>query len=341
MDLPVFYSKSKRYINQMALTGIPVALGTPGLGGINPLQNRMSTLFTQGGLQMSKAALVGLTLFPSTGYVGVNLFAVKQTISGSLKALAYVAGLILSFYTHKYMSNIPAQVVKWFLLLAPPWYVYDILQVIDTYFNGFHNPIGEVEPVKETRGQWILTLSLIGLIMGTLSASVATSLLNSPLTKMLFPQAIISQYISIGSYGGSSALILMGLMGIFFSEDTPQAAERGAIPLGGQAALAGAPLAGAPLAGAQGALGAPLAGAQVAQGTQVAQGAPLAGALAAQNVINRAYQAGGGISLPPLSSFLKYKRSTNIHESTTFLCLLGIIFVGGVLLSTLRAKDNP
>jgi hypothetical protein len=327
MDLPVFYSKSKRYINQMALTGIPVALGTPGLGGINPLQNRMSTLFTQGGLQMSKAALVGLTLFPSTGYVGVNLFAVKQTISGSLKALAYVAGLILSFYTHKYMSNIPAQVVKWFLLLAPPWYVYDILQVIDTYFNGFHNPIGEVEPVKETRGQWILTLSLIGLIMGTLSASVATSLLNSPLTKMLFPEAIISQYISIGSYGGSSALILMGLMGIFFSEDTPQAAERGAIPLGGQPAVAGAPLLPA--------LPPPPPSAPPPAG------APLAGALAAQHVINVANQSGGGISLPPLSSFLKYKRSTNIHESTTFLCLLGIIFVGGVLLSTLRAKDNP
>ena len=50
-------------------------------------------------------------------------------------------------------------------------------------------------------------------------------------------------------------------------------------------------------------------------------------------------QAGGGMSLPPLSSFLKYKQSTNIHESTTFLSILGIIFVGGILLSALRAKD--
>jgi len=296
--------------------------GVPALpGGLvaNPVQNKIASLFAKGGVQMSKAALVGLTAFPSTGYVGVNLFAVNQTISGSLKALSYVLGLVLSFYTERYMSNIPAQVIKWILLFLPPWYVYDILQVIDTYFNGFKNPIGEVEPVKATTGSWILTLSLISLILGTLSASVATALLNSPLTQMIFPQGITSQYVSIGSYGGSSGLILMGLMGLFFSDDTGTAT---------------AP----PATGAQ-----PLVPPVVAPAVAPTLPAPVppAVASAAQQVGQALRMAGGGeMSLPPLSSFLKYKKSANIHESTTFLSLLGIIFLGGILLSTLRAKDT-
>ena len=298
---------------------LPAAAALPGIPA-NPLQNRMASLFTKGGLQMSKAALVGLTAFPSTGYVGVNLFAVNQTISGSLKALSYVLGLVLSFYTQKYMSNIPAQVIKWILLFAPPWYVYDILQVIDTHFNGFKNPIGEVEPVKATTGNWILTISLISLILGTLSASVATALLNSPLTQMIFPQGITSQYISMGSYGGSSGLILMGLMGLFFSDDTGTAAPAAATqaqPLVPPTAPATAP-ATAPVT-------APAVPPVASAAQQVGQALRMAG--------------GGEMSLPPLSSFLKYKKSANIHESTTFLSLLGIIFVGGILLSTLRAKE--
>ena len=296
------------------LPGVPPV---PGGLGANPVQNKVASLFAKGGLQMSKAALVGLTAFPSTGYIGVNLFAVNQTISGSLKALSYVLGLLLSFYTQRYMSNIPAQVIKWILLFLPPWYVYDILQVIDTYFNGFKNPIGEVEPVKATTGSWILTLSLISLILGTLSASVATALLNSPLTQMIFPQGITSQYVSIGSYGGSSGLILMGLMGLFFSDDT---------------GMATAP----PATGAQ-PLVPPAVAPAVAPSVAPAV-APIASA--AQQVGQALRMAGGGeMSLPPLSSFLKYKKSANIHESTTFLSLLGIIFVGGILLSTLRAKD--
>ena len=302
------------------LPGVPPL---PGGLGANPLQNKISSLFAKGGLQMSKAALVGLTAFPSTGYIGVNLFAVNQTISGSLKALSYVLGLLLSFYTQRYMSNIPAQVIKWILLFLPPWYVYDILQVIDTYFNGFKNPIGEVEPVKATTGSWILTLSLISLILGTLSASVATALLNSPLTQMIFPQGITSQYVSIGSYGGSSGLILMGLMGIFFSDDTGTAT---APPATGAQPLVPPVVAPAPSV-------APAVAPVVAPAV-----APIASA--AQQVGQALRMAGGGeMSLPPLSSFLKYKKSANIHESTTFLSLLGIIFVGGILLSTLRAKD--
>lgn len=298
------------------LPGVPAL---PGGLGVNPVQNKIASLFAKGGVQMSKAALVGLTAFPSTGYVGVNLFAVNQTISGSLKALSYVLGLVLSFYTERYMSNIPAQVIKWILLFLPPWYVYDILQVIDTYFNGFKNPIGEVEPVKATTGSWILTLSLISLILGTLSASVATALLNSPLTQMIFPQGITSQYVTIGSYGGSSGLILMGLMGLFFSDDTGTAT---------------AP----PATGAQ-----PLVPPVVAPAVAPTLPAPVppAVASAAQQVGQALRMAGGGeMSLPPLSSFLKYKKSANIHESTTFLSLLGIIFLGGILLSTLRAKDT-
>ncbi len=289
--------------------GVPALPGVPGGLGINPLQNKITSLFTRGGIQMSKAALLGLTAFPSTGYVGINLFAVNQTISGSLKAISYVLGLVLSFYTQKYMADIPAQVIKWILLFLPPWYVYDIIQVIDTQFNGFKNPIEEVEPVKATTGTWILTLSLISLILGTLSASVATAILNSPLTQMIFPQGITSQYISMGSYGGSSGLILMGLMGIFFSDDTGTAT--------------------AP----------PATGGQPLVPPSVAPPVPTPGELA-EGAIGALRQAGGGMSLPPLSSFLKYKKSANIHESTTFLSLLGIIFVGGILLSTLRAKDT-
>ena len=295
------------------LPGVPGVPPLPGGLGINPLQNKITSLFTRGGIQMSKAALLGLTAFPSTGYVGINLFAVNQTISGSLKAISYVLGLVLSFYTQKYMADIPAQVIKWILLFLPPWYVYDIIQVIDTNFNGFKNPIEEVEPVKATTGTWILTLSLISLILGTLSASVATAILNSPLTQMIFPQGITSQYVSMGSYGGSSGLILMGLMGIFFSDDTGTATAPPAT--GGQ----------------------PLVPPSVAPPVAPSV-APVASA--AEQVGETLRMAGGGeMSLPPLSSFLKYKKSANIHESTTFLSLLGIIFVGGILLSTLRAKD--
>ena len=295
-----------------------------GLGGVapiqNPLQSKIAKLFSAGGLSMSKAALVGLTAFPSTGYVGVNLFAVNQTISGSLKALVYLLGLLLSFYTQKYMSNIPAQVVKWILLFAPPWYVYDILQVTDKHFSGFKNPIRNVEPVKPTTGEWMLTPSIISLILGTLSASVAAAILNSPLTKMIFPQGITSQYISMGSYGGSSSLILIGLMGIFFSDSDSKTSVVAAAAPAAPAAPVAAPVA------------APAAAAPVA--------APVTAPDAAiSNVMGALNQAGGGMSLPPLSSFLKYKQSTNIHESTTFLSILGIIFVGGILLSALRAKE--
>ncbi len=107
----------------------------------------------------------------------------------------------------------------------------------------------------------------------------------------------------------------MGLMGLFFSDDTGTATAppaTGAQPL--------VPPAVAP------ALGPPVPPAVASAAQQVGQALRMAG--------------GGEMSLPPLSSFLKYKKSANIHESTTFLSLLGIIFLGGILLSTLRAKDT-
>jgi hypothetical protein len=284
-----------------AVPPLPGGLGAlPGALGANPVQSKLAALFTQGGIPMSKPALIGLTAFPSTGYLGINLFALEQKMSGSLKALTYILGILLSFYTQSYMSSIPAKIVKWILLFAPPWYVYDIIQVIDSKFSGFKNPIKDFEPGKPTTGTWILTISLISLILGTLSASVAAAILNSPLTQMIFPQGITSQYVSIATYGTSSSLIGIGLMGLLFSEDTP----------GNTTISSGAPL---------------------------VPPVPTPGQLA-EGAIGALRQAGGGMSLPPLSSFLKYKKSANIHESTTFLSLLGIIFIGGILLSTLRAN---
>ena len=249
---------------------------------------------------MSKPALIGLTAFPPTGYVGINLLAVKQNLSGLLKGGSYALGVAAALYTHKYMSNIPAQVVMWILLCLPPWYVFDFIQVIDTHFSGFKNPMKNFENVVPTNGEWILTPSILGLILGTLTTSMAALILNSPLTNMIFPNGSVSQYISVGAYGGGSALILAGLAGALFS--SPQAGGDGTATSGMAAAPVAPPV--APL---------------------VAPGAPI--------------QA-GGFRLPPLSSFLKYKQTSDVYESATFLSILGTIFVGGIILSTLRAKSE-
>jgi hypothetical protein len=286
------------------------------------------SLFNSAGIPLGKLPLQLLTLFPPTGYLGINLSAVGLPLTAVIKAATYGAGIAAGIYANRLYISKVAQILSYVLIFAPPWYIFDCIQILmDSKFdiNGFLLPVPlpAIQSGGGKEGKWTLTLPLLSVILA------ATSFSALAFIKEYLPADLTN---SIGKYAGYGALG----GGILFSAIA-------LISLGMQKPGQGAPGGGvssaaAPGAGVLGALpGAGLLGAL--------PGAGLLGALPGASV----GQSGGGSSrsekLPPLSSFIEnFQKQTGgasqQHQAIPFIGVISLIILGGFSLSFLRSKQN-
>lgn len=177
-----------------AIPGVPSIPGIPGLtpgtaaAATTPAQPSQMTPIQQmlaGGFRMEKMTLILLTLFPATGLAGLNLQAVKNTTGALLKVASY---LVSSLYAIRLMRVYPGILTKLLsaALFLGPWFVFDILEILvkpDFEKEGFRPPIPitAYPPAAPTDGSWLLTPTLVSLIVAVLPAYAlgSTGILNS------------------------------------------------------------------------------------------------------------------------------------------------------------------
>ena len=176
-----------------------------------------------GGMPMGKLTLGVLTLFPPTGYAGLNLIGVGAHIAGMAKAASYALGLAVIAATRFLYPPFAAKMVEYVLMFAPPWYVLDILQItFDPEFNsrGFRAPFDVTEfglTGKGIEGKWLLTGSLLSLILAVLVATGFGVILT------FFPGFATSdagKYTQYGTLGATALLAVGGIGASFMSGST-------------------------------------------------------------------------------------------------------------------------
>ena len=301
------------------------------MAGILPIPTipTSPSLFNSAGIPLGKLPLQLLTLFPPTGYLGLNLSAVGLPITALIKAATYGAGIAAGLYANRLYISQVAQILSYILIFAPPWYIFDCIQIlIDTKFdiNGFilPLPVPAIPSGGGKEGKWTLTLPLLSLILA------ATSFSALAFIKEYLPENLINsfgKYIGYGALGGGILFSAVGLIGLLMQKPGPSTGvQEAAVP--GAGLLGGLP--GAGLLG--GVPGAGLLG-----------GVPGAGLLGAA-------QSGGGSAivekLPPLSSFVEnFQKQTGggsnrVNEAIPFIGVLALIVLGGFSLSFLRSKQN-
>jgi hypothetical protein len=283
-----------------------------------PAVPTVPSLFNSAGIPLGKLSLQILTLFPPTGYLGLNLSAVGLPLTAVIKASTYGAGIAAGIYANNLYISQVAQIVSYILIFAPPWYIFDCIQILaDSKFdvNGFllPAPVPAIPSGGGKGGNWTLTFPLLSLILAATSFSGLAFVM-----KYLPPDIMNSfgKYIAYGATGGGVLFAAVGLIGLFMQK--PGASALSGLP--GVSALSGLPGASA-LSG--------LPGASALSGLPVAPVAPVA-------------QAGGGRnSLPPLSSFIAELRPQEggSKEAIPFIGILTLIILGGFSLSFLRSKQ--
>jgi hypothetical protein len=171
-----------------------------------------------GGMPMGKLTLGVLTVFPPTGYAGLNLIGVGAHVAGMAKAASYALGLAVIAATRFLYPPFAAKMVEYILMFAPPWYVLDVLQLtLDPEFDsrGFRAPFDVTEfglTGKGVEGKWLLTGSLLSLILAVLVATGFGVIVK------FFPDFASSAVGKSTQYGtlGATALLAVGGIGASF-----------------------------------------------------------------------------------------------------------------------------
>ena len=199
-----------------------------GVGGLVPNPTTPNPVaaasLMAGGIPMGKASLRLLTAFPTTGFVGINLTAAGSPIGAMAKAGAYALGAFLAMSARSIYSDWAAQALAYILVIAPPWYIFDILQIFfDDSFdeNGFQAPF----PLKELGlgvgkgGNWNLTMPTLSLIAATLTTA------GYAVTKYIpgFPTEGAGKYAQYATLGGGLLLAGVGIFGSIASTPKPAA----------------------------------------------------------------------------------------------------------------------
>ena len=283
----------------MSIPAIPAIPGLP----------TAPSLFNAAGIPLGKTALTLLTIFPPTGYLGLNYSAVGLPFTAGIKAAVYGLGILIGIFANRLYINEVAKVLSYILIFAPPWYIFDCIRIItDSNFDedGFIPPLPlqAIPTGQGNNGNWNLTFPLLSLILATTSFSglaFVTKYIPSSITDS------IGKYSAYATAGGGALFIIAAGIGLFM-----QRPAVGVMPSGGPALAGG-------LAGGLGGLpgGLPVG---LAQGLM---------------------RGGGTTSLPPLSSFINKltPQSGGSKEDIPFLGILALIILGGFSLSFLRSKQ--
>jgi hypothetical protein len=276
------------------------------MAGLLPITPTAPSLFNSSGIPLGKLPLQFLTLFPPTGYFGLNLSAAGLPITAAIKAATYGAGIAAGIYANRLYVSQVAQILSYVLIFAPPWYIFDCIQILaDSKFdiNGFvlPFPVQAIPSGGGKGGKWTLTLPLLSLILAAISFS------GLSIIKQYIPDNImgsIGAYVGYGALGGGILFSAVGLIALIMQK--PGAGT--AIP-GLDAVTSAIP---ALVPGLPGLTATPLR------------------------------QAGGGSSLPPLSSFIDNvgkQEGGGESQAIPFIGTLTLIILGGFSLSFLRSKQ--
>jgi hypothetical protein len=206
----------------------------PGIG----TSSTSPSLFSTGGIPLGKLPLTLLTMFPPTGYLGLNLTAAGMPITSAIKAASYGTGIAAGMYADKLYVNDVAKFLSYVLIFAPPWYIFDCIQILtDSNFNdnGFQLPlpISAIPSGGGKEGKWNLTFPLLNLILA------ATSFTGLAFVLKYLPADITNQfgkYIAYGTAGGGTLFAVVALGAMFMqkpasssgtSDTTPPSVQTG------------------------------------------------------------------------------------------------------------------
>lgn len=168
------------------------------------------SILSPNGILLGKLPLQLLTLFPPTGYIGLNLSAVGSSTTAMIKAAVYGIGIVAGIYANQLYVNQVASFLSFLLIFFPPWYIFDCIQILtDSNFdmNGFQlpMPIPIIPSGGGKGGTWYLTIPLLGLILASISiAGFAAITTLIPLSVM----GSLQPYLQIGT--GSAAALFGG-----------------------------------------------------------------------------------------------------------------------------------
>jgi hypothetical protein len=270
-------------------------------------------------IPMGQQALQMLTIFPITGWAGLNLFATGMPILSMFKAGSYVLGLVIATFVGAIYPSV-FSFIFWCLMKVVQWYIFDVVDIMDPMFKDsksggfrppFHLPLPPyLRSFSETvfcsdpahdcgrSGEWKLTFPLFLLIAAALAAYGFT-----------WANQLPTQYQAYAQYftGGGSALLASG--GVLSSLYSAQTA---------------ASLVASKSIGASG------------------SGVTLPTLLPGVPSISQFGGAGGRKGLPPLSSFAKTMKESYsqkaLDDSGPFLAILAYICAAGFGMSLVRNR---
>ncbi len=236
-----------------SIPGIPTALPTPGVvaapsvaapsvaapsvatpaiaprvaAPMQPSQMTPLQQFIAGGMRMEKFTLILLTLFPPTALAGLNLQALGNTTGALLKVGSYLVSSLWAIRLMRIYPGILTKVLSAFLFLGP-WFLFDCMEVlINPEFSkqGFRPPlpIPGYPAGKATDGSWLLTPTLVSLIIALLPSYAlgATGIVNQ-----FFPGAVTGDTQKYMGYAVGGSAALGGAFALYSANST------GAVPSG-------------------------------------------------------------------------------------------------------------
>jgi hypothetical protein len=175
-----------------------------------------------------------LTVFPPTGALGLNYVALNNPIVAAIKAASTLVVTFFIRYLLQFHPPIIQESIIWFSGILSFWYLFDICEIMrskeefvkgintgfkdelgkDIFKNGFRLPfninITELNtPCVDKDASWLLTSSLISLIVATLSS--AGFLIMNYIPAGLIPANVL-QTINYATGGTTMASILFSFI---------------------------------------------------------------------------------------------------------------------------------
>jgi hypothetical protein len=228
----------------MEIPAVPIAAASPAAvpaaapSMFERLQSSVSTATAP--KRMTYKTLQLLTVFPPTGALGLNYVALNNPIVGAIKAVSSIGIAYFITFILKYHPPFIQETITWFSRVFSFWYIFDICEITrskedfvkgtntgfkdengkDIYKNGFRLPfninITELNtPCVDKEASWLLTPSLISLIIGALSS--AGFLIMNYIPAGLIPVSVLQTL----NYATGGTTITSILFSFILNSNTP------------------------------------------------------------------------------------------------------------------------